>query len=95
MKRMIFLLITVLLIVTMVTTLTLAGCKEEVAPAEVAEGGTEEVSPVEEEPPAEEVETDEAITLRIVWSNEGDIPGAGNWFKEMAEDFNAENPNIL
>ena len=87
MKKRIFWLATMLLMVAVVTSLTLAGCKEEAASSGTTEGETEEAQ-------TEEVEAGEPITLRLVWSNEGDIPGAGNWFKEMADNFTAENPNI-
>lgn len=87
MKKIFFWLVTMLLMVAVVTSLTLAGCKEEAASSGATEGETEEAQ-------TEEVEAGEPITLRLVWSNEGDIPGAGNWFKEMADNFTAENPNI-
>jgi multiple sugar transport system substrate-binding protein len=37
---------------------------------------------------------EEKITLSVVWSNSGDIPGAGDWFAELAEKYNQQNPNI-
>ncbi len=36
----------------------------------------------------------EKITLSVVWSNSGDIPGAGDWFDELAEAYEELHPNI-
>jgi ABC-type glycerol-3-phosphate transport system substrate-binding protein len=36
----------------------------------------------------------EAVVLSVVWSNEGDIPGAGDWFDEMASGFHTQYPNV-
>ena len=94
MKRILAFTVIVVVIISMVSVFSFTGCKKETAETTAAqtEVTTEETSA--ETTAAETTAGAESITLKLVWSNEGDTPGGGKWFAEMAEKFNQENPNI-
>ena len=91
MKRIIFLSVTSVIIISLVCCFSVIGCKEEAAPAEEA-AVEEEVAPAEEAAVEEEVApSEEGPILTYLALSVGEDP-LTLLMREVAEDYNKDNP---
>lgn len=99
MKKTLFFIVSALIILSLTLTISLSGCQAKTAETTAAATAIEtesaaETVAIETTAAVTEAVPAEEIVLKLVWSNEGDIPGGGEWLAEMAKKFNEENPNI-
>lgn len=99
MKKTLFILVSAAMVLSLVITMGLSGCKTKSADTTAAQTAVETAAATETVAEATTTAATEAgpaeeIVLKLIWSNEGDIPGGGKWLTEMAQKFKEENPNI-
>jgi len=94
MKKIMLIFLIAVFVVTMIGAGS--GCKaqsvETTAAAETTT--TAEATVAEETTVAENTEVAEQITIRVNWWGEAEAPGMSKWFKQTAEMYSKEHPNV-
>jgi len=85
--------IVICLIPIFVISFTVIGCKKEIV-EETTAAETAAVTTAVAETTAVETTAGEPVTIRISMWGEAEVPGLNNWWKETAEMYMKEHPNV-